>query len=347
MTNRGPRVRFWCVTFNNPDTADGDRWRAIIDDQPEDITFFVYQYEVGETGTNHYQGYLEWTTCRRLTQVKRLLGNAVHAEPRRATGAAAARYCRKEEGRIAGPWECGTICEPRAGQGKRNDLLAVQETIKDGMATGKTLDQLYGELEAKHFPSYVRYFKSLNAVVANHYVRRPIAGRGFDPIRVDWFWGGTGTGKTRTAFEAFDYSCYRKDGATKWWDGYRGEANVVIDDLSANVDFGLLLGWTDRYSNRVEIKGGYVSLTCTWIIITCPVHPRNFADVRGGSTDQLIRRLCLIREMVLQPNDCRTEFGGMYAEINAGDDWDESGPLRRQEAGALRLAAGSPRVTPY
>ncbi len=69
------------------------------------------------------------------------------------------------------------------------------------------------------------------------------------------FWGKTGTGKSRRAWDEAGLDAYCKDPRTKFWDGYQDEENVVIDEFQGGIDISHLLRWLDRYPVRVEIKG--------------------------------------------------------------------------------------------
>lgn len=91
-----------------------------------------------------------------------------------------------------------------------------------------------------------------------------------------WFWGSTGTGKTRTAIEmaedmGMDY--WISQGETlQWFDGYKGQPYVIIDDFRRNMcTYHYFLRLTDRYTLRVPVKGGHVNWIPKIIVITCPV----------------------------------------------------------------------------
>lgn len=54
----------------------------------------------------------------------------------------------------------------------------------------------------------------------------------------------------------------------KWWCGYNGESEVLIDDLDGGFLFHYLKIWGDRYAIDGEVKGGRVALSYSKMIIT-------------------------------------------------------------------------------
>lgn len=96
---------------------------------------------------------------------------------------------------------------------------------------------------------------------------------------VYWFYGETGTGKTRKAIEMLhekyeDEFWVSSGDISTFKNGYNGEFGVLLDDLRAgDIRFNDLLRLLDRYRYTVNVKGG----TCEWnaddIIITSNLHP--------------------------------------------------------------------------
>jgi len=108
------------------------------------------------------------------------------------------------------------------------------------------------------------------------------------------FWGKTGTGKTRRAYdEAKDQGAvYWKDSQTKWWDGYRGESTVIIDEFTGRIDISYILTWFDRYPCMVEVKGYSTPLLATRFFVTSNVNPRDwFEGINSAQRDGLMRRI--------------------------------------------------------
>lgn len=100
-------ARHWCFTWNNPDPEHYDGTLPV---RPSSVPvrYVVWQRERGESGTEHLQGYAELSQPVRLSAVRGWLPSA-HWEPRAGPRDSARDYCRKEDGRCAGPWEHGTF----------------------------------------------------------------------------------------------------------------------------------------------------------------------------------------------------------------------------------------------
>lgn len=106
------------------------------------------------------------------------------------------------------------------------------------------------------------------------------------------FWGSTGTGKSRKAWEEAGEEAYCKDPRSKFWDGYQDQVNVVIDEFRGGIDIAHLLRWFDRYPVRVEIKGSSRPLVAQSIWITSNLEPSKwYPDCDQMTIDALMRRL--------------------------------------------------------
>jgi len=94
-----------------------------------------------------------------------------------------------------------------------------------------------------------------------------------NPKKIAWLWGEARSGKSTTA-RVGDY--YLKLG-NKWWDGYKGEKRVVIDDLGKETAKALtdkIKLWADPHFDQVgETKGGAIPLTYDELIVTANWHP--------------------------------------------------------------------------
>jgi hypothetical protein len=106
------------------------------------------------------------------------------------------------------------------------------------------------------------------------------------------FTGRTGTGKSRRAWDEAGFSAYPKDPRSKFWDGYRDQKHVVIDEFRGGIDISHILRWLDRYPVLVEIKGSSTPLVAEKIWITSNLHPEQwYTDIDTETMNALLRRL--------------------------------------------------------
>lgn len=104
------------------------------------------------------------------------------------------------------------------------------------------------------------------------------------------YWGLTGTGKSKRAWEEAGLDAYPKDPNTKFWDGYKGEENIVIDEFRGKIDISHILRWLDRYPVNVETKFGGVTLRAKRIWITSNISWRKWFNDLDNDTLMALRR---------------------------------------------------------
>jgi len=115
-------------------------------------------------------------------------------------------------------------------------------------------------------------------------------------VRTCWvYWGRTGTGKSRRAWDEAGLDAYAKDPRTKFWCGYFGQEHVVLDEFRGGIDVSHLLRWLDRYPVSVEIKGSSVPLAATTFWITSNLDPRVwYPELDEETLNAFLRRLNII-----------------------------------------------------
>lgn len=259
------QFRAACFTINNPTPEEIQK----LKDNFKDVKYAVFQLERGESGTLHVQGYCVAHKPKRIGGWKAIVGTRAHIESARGNAEQNRTYCTKEP-REDGPFEFGTFPTP----GLRTDIAAAVATVQEGASIAQIIE--------RHPEEFVKYHKGLLAVRLHCQPRRNWK------TEVFWFYGPTGTGKSREAHEKYP-DAYYKMPSNKWWDGYDGEDSVIIDDYRRDMcTFSELLRLFDRYPMSIESKGGSQQFLARTIVITTPKSPR---DTWAGRTEEDIQQL--------------------------------------------------------
>ncbi len=300
----GRRARGWVFTWNNYDPTT---WHAIQETTTGDeVTYIVCGREVAPTtGTHHLQGYIYFRSLKSFGQCLHYLtsmGINRQGHPFIAIARGTAKqnrdYCTKS----------GEFCErgviPGKDQGKRTDLDAVYESV----TSGKSMNELIEE----HPTEMIKYAKNIMLInnLINYQTQRTTR------PRVYWFFGPTGSGKSRLANEIAKkcHSFYYKNPAHKWWDGYTQQECIVIDDYRRDFcTFAELLRLLDWYPYSVECKGGTLGLNSACIIFTSPKAPR--ATWENRSEEDLAQLTRRIDSVIQFPRHYPTDLASIMTQI--------------------------------
>ena len=176
--------------------------------------------------------------------------------------------------------------------GNRTDLAQLTDIIRNGGSL-----RAAAEANPSCYARHARGLQELRSILS-----RPRSPQ--EPPRVLWFYGPTGSGKSKLAYnmvhnpdDPHSVNGFYKNPSTKWWCGFDGTQPVVIDDYRCNMcTFSELLRLLDRYPMQVETKGGSVAFNSPLIILTAPQSPM---DMWSGRTQedlqQLLRRITEVR----------------------------------------------------
>lgn len=274
------RYRNWCFTYNNYPTPPFSM--AMEENTVEQLfgkfKYIVIGFEVGDSGTPHLQGYVDWVNARTLGGLKRICGGRIHWEPRQGTWDQAVQYCMKDGQYI----EFGTPNE----QGKRTDLVA----LKDDILGGAKVD----DIALENPVIYHQYGRTLTKI-EDLALRRNFRTEMTEGI---WLWGRTGVGKSHEAFDGYTpqtHYLYPNDNG--WWDGYTQQPTVIINDFRGEIPYNVLLQLIDKWPVHVRRRNREpMPFTSTKIIITSSVPPQEVYH-RTNEKDniqQLLRRLNVI-----------------------------------------------------
>ncbi len=147
---------YWCFTLNNPDLCESLHLVSLVPSVDNHIQYLVFQKEKGESGTEHYQGYIEFTQQVRISHIKKVFNTKrVHLELRKGSQTQAIIYCTKDDTRIAPPVYIGTpTIDKRKNNGRRKtgsgtfvcDVCGKTDLIKWRCSYNPSRGEQYSEL---------------------------------------------------------------------------------------------------------------------------------------------------------------------------------------------------------
>lgn len=245
------KCRSYVFTLNNYNAQEVDRLEAV------QCKYLVYGKEVGESGTPHLQGFIVFPTQRHFNAVKKLLGDRYYLDRLRGTPEQAIEYCKKD----------GDFKEfgvpPMTQKSKGDAGKRVYEEAFELAKQGK-IEEIAEPLRTRFYNTYKKIRSDYQVVPA------PV-----DSLDHEWYWGASGTGKTRKAREE-NPGAYLKN-PNKWWDGYVDQEVVVIDEWSPVHEClaAHLKQWADHHPFCAETKGSSICIRPRKIIITSNYSPED------------------------------------------------------------------------
>jgi hypothetical protein len=301
--NASKRYKTYSITRNSTHDAD-----AMLEDLKKvgEIRRVVIGREKGSgTGRKHLQCAVTFRTATTEQNVRRKVPG--HVEPARYVEKLF-NYCKKE----------GDFLEEGqpSQQGKRTDLGNAVDLLKEGGLKAVALE---------HPETFVKFSRGFQALENQLTSFRSVD----EPPKVFWITGETGCGKTRQVvrLEGSDPdSVWFSNDELKWFDGYRGQRVVCLDDFRGNqCKFAFLLRLLDRYPLRVPIKGDFVPWKPEKVYITSTLAPHEcYPNLKGrDGIKQLLRRITYVcdDQSALEGRESWKQFLESYEEgahIKAG-----------------------------
>lgn len=271
-----------CFTLNNYYDVDVKEIKNTLDK----ARYYVIGYEVGDKGTPHIQGYVEWgkqVTGKFLTKI---CDGRIHWEDRIGTSKEASDYCKKD----------GKFDEfgKSVTKGERTDIT----DLRDRIVSGETnIDEIIiNEPQAYH-----NYGRTLEEIQ----VRKYNLNKRTEMTKGIWYWGPTNIGKSHSAHSMTtkgdgDLSYYTweiwpdKKGGYGWQDDYRQQDVIIIDDFRGEISYNNILKLCDKWDCKIPMRNKQ-SMYCTskFVIITSAKPPWEIYCNQIDNTDsinQLMRR---------------------------------------------------------
>lgn len=268
------RSRGWCFTLNNWTEEEYEEIKLNI----QDSRYWVIGKEIGKKGTKHLQGYVYYDNARRFGSMKKKLLRS-HIEKAKGSAQDNRKYCTKDNNFK----ELGIIPE----QGKRTDLDELSKEIMEG----RKVDDICIEQPMKYH-QYGRTLNNLEDLRMRTEFRTEMT-------KGEWYYGKTGTGKSHKAFENFSPKThYVLPEDNGWWDGYKQQDTVIINDFRGELPYNFLLQLIDKWPLNVKRRGREpIPFTSKKVIITSSLPPKKIfcRRVKKDKIKQLLRRLVITK----------------------------------------------------
>nr|ANB82426.1 replication protein [Porcine serum-associated circular virus] len=243
-----------------------------------------------ETDGEHYHAYIKFNT-RAVINANHLTYRGVRPNLEKVSKTAwrAIEYVKKDGNYI----EEGTSTDVKK--------LTTQEKYK--IIKEKTYIEIF-EMATLSLPELCKVKQIQRELIVNDWPMN-----GSKERKVYWFYGPTGTGKTRKAtemmIELYGENWVSLTGNLRtFFDPYNGEKGVIFDDIrKGSIVWNTLLTITDRYKTSVNVKGSRIPWLAETIIFTSPQHFEEvFTTEKDGQReqwdglDQFARRITKVEE---------------------------------------------------
>lgn len=276
------RNRNWCFTWNNYTDEDVELAKSWT------CKYLKFTKEVGEQeGTPHLQGWISFASAKTWDAMKKWAPEKLSFRAIKGSLLQNEEYVSKtqnqgdfwvfEKGQLPEEPEAQGILEKRRWA---DALKAVEEN---------RLEDVPADIIATRL-------KSLQYAVDQIRVSKRKLETLDGELEHEWWYGPTGTGKSKKAREE-NPGAYIKDPKNAWWDGYKGEEVVIIDDFDKFQvkQSGDLKRWLDRYVFKAEVKGGYVGdIRPKKIIVTSNYHPKEIWEETDITLSTILRRVKVV-----------------------------------------------------
>lgn len=246
------------------------------------VKFLIYEREkCPKTGKFHYQGFVYFYEKVTIIKAKKVLKIKDGWFQYAFSGIQEnINYCSKEKN--------AQMFGTQPQQGKRKDLEELRDDVRDGKVS-------VDEIAVTRPNMYHQYGRTLEKIedISMRKVYRTEMTKGI------WYYGETGVGKSHKAYEDYNpethYDLIDDNG---WWDGYKQQKVVIINDYRGWIPYDRLLTLVDKWPTKVRRRAREpLPFTSKEVRITSSLHPAEVYHNRdeNDKIEQLLRRFKIIK----------------------------------------------------
>lgn len=269
------KSRKWQITLNNPQPKGYTHEKIKAELHAlKSLKYYCMSDEIGNTHHTHI--YVCFSSPVRFSTLKNHFPQA-HLEKAYGSSNENKDYIfkdgkwvndKKTETNLADTHEeWGTLPEER--QGARNDYAELYELIQEGKSNFAIIDEK---------PDFINQLERIDRV--RQIVQEEAFKEIFRNLNVSYFYGETGSGKTRSVMEKFGYSnVYRITNYKNPFDQYQGQDVIVFEEFQSSIPINQMLIYLDGYP---------VALPCRYadkIACYTKVYILSNIDIREQYTD--------------------------------------------------------------
>lgn len=331
-----PQARAWTGTLNNWEDHGGPCYFEQLQDDLQAcfeggiLKYAVCGKEVGEKGTPHLQAYFSFKNPKRPDGVRSILKcKEWYLKPARGTAAQNQEYCTKE----GQSFQVGELNDSTTGGSMEIERWADMRTLaKEGKWV--TFEERYPRELTLHKTKFLDiFYEHMQSKIEELPENESRSHVNF------WLWGEPGQGKSYWALKAG----FRNNAQygpkeryeklhNKWFDDYKYEPVVVIDDLDKsdhlkNLHMYKALG--GAWPFRCEVKGASMVIRPKVVIITANENIEStFEGLPRVHVEAIMSRFCELKvlrraptfEQAIQPLEsmfdlCATRRPIVFKEI--------------------------------
>lgn len=269
------KSRKWQITLNNPQPKGYTHEKIKAELHAlKSLKYYCMSDEIGNTHHTHI--YVCFSSPVRFSTLKNHFPQA-HLEKAYGSSNENKDYIfkdgkwvndKKKETNLADTHEeWGTLPEER--QGARNDYAELYELIQEGKSNFAIIDEK---------PDFINQLERIDRV--RQIVQEEAFKEIFRNLNVSYFYGETGSGKTRSVMEKFGYSnVYRITNYKNPFDQYQGQDVIIFEEFQSSIPINQMLIYLDGYP---------VALPCRYadkIACYTKVYILSNIDIREQYTD--------------------------------------------------------------